>query len=109
MECEILQRVHWQSLGCIYKRRLAIEMFKAKHMLNRLSQHVKTTDSKRKGKLMEVPRKSLELGRDSLLFRGPVVWNCLDKNARKCGEHRYIQKSSQNTDQQSSTREGFIH
>ena len=33
---------------------------------------------------MEVPGKSLELGRDSLLFRGPVVWNCLDKNARKC-------------------------
>ena len=42
-------------------------------MLNRLSQHVKITDSKRKGKLMEVPRKSLELGRESLLFRGPVV------------------------------------
>ena len=42
-------------------------------MLNRLSQHVKITDSKRKGKLMEVPRKSLELGRESFLFRGPVV------------------------------------
>ena len=83
MECDILQRVQWQSLGYIYKRRLAIEMFKAKHMLSRLSQHVKITDSIRKGKLMEVPRKNLELGRDSLLFRGPVVWNCLDKNARK--------------------------
>ena len=45
------------------KRRLAIEMFKAKHMLNntRLSQHVKITDSKRKGKLMEIPGKNLEL------------------------------------------------
>ena len=45
MNCDLLQlRVHWQSLGCIYKRRLAIEifgMFKAKHTLNRLSQHVK--------------------------------------------------------------------
>ena len=29
MECDILQRVHWQSLGYIYKCRLAIEMFKA--------------------------------------------------------------------------------
>lgn len=27
---------------------------------------------------------SLELGRGSLLFRDPVVWNCLDKNAREC-------------------------
>ena len=53
-------------------------------MLNRQSQHVKIIDSKRKGKLMEVPRKSLELGRDSLLFRDPVVWNCLDVNAREC-------------------------
>ena len=44
------------------KRRLAIEMFKAKHMLNnRLSQHVKITESKRNGKLMEIPGKNLEL------------------------------------------------
>ena len=42
-------------------------------MLNRLSQHVKITGSKCKGKLMEVPRKSLELGRDGLLSTGPVV------------------------------------
>ena len=28
-ECDILQHVHWQSLGYIYKCRLAIEMFKA--------------------------------------------------------------------------------
>ena len=67
MGYDILQRVYWQSLGYIYKRRLGIETFKAKHMLNRLSQHVKITDSKRKGKLMEVPRKSLELGLE--LFR----------------------------------------
>ena len=26
----------------------------------------------------------MKLGRDSLLFRGPVVWNCLDKTAREC-------------------------
>ena len=44
------------------KRRLAIEMFKAKNMLNnRLSQRVKITESKRKGKLMEIPGKNLEL------------------------------------------------
>ena len=64
-------------------------------MLNRLSQHVKITGSKCKGKLMEVPRKSLELGRDSLLSMGPVVWNRLDKNeCPRMWEHRYIPKSS---------------
>ena len=34
-------------------------------MLNRLSPHVKAVESRRKGKLMEVPRKNLDLGRDS--------------------------------------------
>ena len=49
-------------------RRLAIETFKAKHMLNnRLSQHVKIADSKRKGKLMEIPGKNLELVLKGLL------------------------------------------
>ena len=53
-------------------------------MLNRLSPHVKAVESRRKGKLMEVPRKNLDLGRDSFLFRGPVVWNCLDQTSREC-------------------------
>ena len=65
MDCDILQYVHWQNLGHIYKRKLATEMFKAKHLLNRLSPHVnKAVESRRKGKLMEVPRKNLDLGRD---------------------------------------------
>ena len=43
-------------------------MFKAKHMLNnKLSQHVKITESKRKGKLMEIPGKNLELVLKGLL------------------------------------------
>ena len=52
-------------------------------MLSRLSPHVKTVESRRKGKLMEVPRKNMELGRDSLLFRSPIVWKCLNKTARR--------------------------
>lgn len=37
MDCDIFQHVHLQSLGYIYKRRLAVDMFKAKHVQNRLS------------------------------------------------------------------------
>ena len=42
--------------------------------------------SRRNGKLTEVPAKNLELGRDSFFFfiKGPVVWNCLDKTAPEC-------------------------
>ena len=58
-------------------------MFKAKHILSSLSPHVKIVESRREGKLMEVSKKNLELGRDSFLFRGPVVWNCLNKTARE--------------------------
>ena len=64
MDCDILQYVQWQNLGYIYKCILAIEMCKAKHMLNRLSPHVKAVESRCKGKLMEVPIKNLDLGRD---------------------------------------------
>ena len=74
-----LQRVYWQNIRHIYKRELAIEMFKAKHNLSSLSPHLKIVESRREGKLMEVSKKNLELGRDSFLFRGPVVWNCLNK------------------------------
>ena len=71
-------------LGHTYKCKLAVEMFKAKNMLSRLSSHGQITESRRRGKLMVIPRKKLDGGRDSALFRGPVVWNCLDKAARDC-------------------------
>ena len=60
MDCDILQRVHRQNLGWFYKRRLAIEMSKAKHMLNRLCQYVYKCGLVRgKGlrKLIEISRK----------------------------------------------------
>ena len=77
MDCDILQRVHRQNLGWFYKRRLAIEMSKAKHMLNRLCQYVYKCGLVRgKGlrKLIEISRKK----RQSLGGGGGAVdWNCL--------------------------------
>ena len=51
MDSDALQRVHWQNIGHLHKRKLAIEMFKAKHMLSRLSPNVKIVEPRRKGKL----------------------------------------------------------
>ena len=65
---DVINAQTWQ----VPPQKIQSSHLKAKHMLNGLCQHEKVTDSKRKGKLMEVPRKSLELGTDSLLFRGPV-------------------------------------
>ena len=78
MDCDILQRVHRQNLGWFYKRRLAIEMSKAKHMLNRLCQYVYKCGLVRgKGlrKLIEISRKKRQsLGGGG---GGAVDWNCL--------------------------------
>ena len=50
MDSDGLQRVHWQNVRHIHKRKLAIEMFKAKHNLSRLPPHVKIVASRWKGR-----------------------------------------------------------
>ena len=59
-------------LGYLYKRRLAIEVFKVKPFFNFI-------ESKRRGVLLEEKRKKTELGRNSFSCRGTVVWNSLDR------------------------------
>lgn len=49
VDCDIFQRVHLQSLGYIYKRRLVVDMFKAKHGQKRLFQHEKMLTQDAKG------------------------------------------------------------
>ena len=49
---------------------------------------------------MEVPGKNLELGRDSFLFSGPVVWNfCLNQIAPESDNiDESVKEGSQNID-----------
>ena len=37
----------------------------------------------RKGKTLEVKRMKTEIGRNSLMYWGPVVWNTLDRELRQ--------------------------
>ena len=79
----MLDYIKWQDLGYVYKRRLAIEIFKVKQGLNsRLLPLFTFVESKRKGLLLEVKRKNTELGRNSFAYRGSVVWNSLDRSTR---------------------------
>ena len=58
---------------------------------------------------MEVPRKNLELGRDSFLFRGPVVWNYLDQTARgECEDIDEFKRVLKTASKIKSTAESFI-
>ena len=70
----MLSYIKWQDLGYLYKRRLAIEVFKVKQGLNhRLLPFFTFIESKRRGVLLEVKRKKTELGRNSFSYRGIVL------------------------------------
>lgn len=70
----MLDYIKWQDLGYVYKRRLAIEVFKVKKDLNnRLILFINFVESKREGFLLEVKRKNTKLGRKSFTYRGSVV------------------------------------
>jgi hypothetical protein len=49
---------------------------------HRLSSIFKLIDSKRRGNIIDMNKTNTEFGRQSLYFRGPVVWNNLDRNIR---------------------------
>ena len=84
---DVLDLIKWQDLGYLYKRRLAIEVFKVKEDLNnRLSSFVNFSKSTRKGPLLEIKRVKSETGRNSFLFRAPIVWNSLDSRSRSSEE-----------------------
>ena len=49
---------------------------------HRLSFMFNLKESKRRGNEIEMNKTITEFGRQSLFFRGTVVWNYLDKNAK---------------------------
>ena len=81
----VLRTVKWQNLGHIYKRRLASEMFTiVKDPGNhRLSSHFTVRETKRKGKQLVVKRMNTEKGRNSVTYRGPIIWNALSNSQEK--------------------------
>ena len=65
LNCNVLDHIKWQDLGYLYKRRIAIEVFKVKQGLNnRLLPFLTFTKSKYKG-LLELKRQKTEVGRNS--------------------------------------------
>lgn len=80
---QVLKRVKWHNLAYMYKKKVALEMFKVVSMENRLSSYFEVTKSSRRGNLLRMRRMNTEFGKQSLIFRGPVVWNSLNENIRK--------------------------
>ena len=54
-------------------------------------------ESERRGNIIEMNKTITDFGRQSIFFSGPVVWNCLDRNARSSENiniFKYILKRS---------------
>lgn len=66
----------------IYKLKLAVNMFKIKDEERRLGQNFRFIESERKGIMAQINNKSSEWAKNSLYYRGPIIWNCLDKLIR---------------------------
>ena len=82
---DVLAAVNWQDLGYIYKRKIAIEMHKVTFdTKSRIAhQYCVGRQSLRKGAKFEIKRMRTELGRQSIQFRGPIIWNSLNKELKK--------------------------
>ena len=110
---DVLRTVKWQNLGYIYKRRLASEMFKIVEDPgnHRLSSHFTIRETEREGKQLVVKRMNTERGRNSVTYRGPIVWNALSNSLRE--EDKLVSfekklKTSLKTLEQISFRKGTV-
>ena len=81
-EHDILKLANWQDLSYTYKRRISTEMYKVVQGEESRLRHLFAVMNTHKGKMAEVLRPWTELGRNSLAFRGAVVWNVLDESLR---------------------------
>lgn len=82
---QVLKLVKWHNLAYIYKKRVAyLEMFKVvtNGPEHGLSSYFEAYESNRRGHLLRMRRMNTEFGRQSIIFRGPVIWNGLNSKIR---------------------------
>ena len=83
-----LTAVGWKPLEHIYKRRIAILMYDIynERVPNELQgEFKKNLFGRGQEKLtMEIPRPRTEIGRNSVKYRGPLIWNLLTTETRAC-------------------------
>jgi len=81
---QVLNLVNWRNLAFMYKQRLGVEMFKIikSSYSHRLSPNFDLANSSRRSLVMRVRRLNTEFGRQSLFFRGPILWNGINNEAK---------------------------
>ena len=81
MDHQILSIVKWHNIAFMYKQPLGVQMFKVmkSNSTHRLSQNFEIVNSRN---MFRFRREKTEFGRQSLLFRGPILWNRLNNETR---------------------------
>ena len=78
------QSTNWLPISYIYKRRLLLLMLDAfqdnvPSSMKSLFKAETNVRSSRRRNQMEIPRVKLEVGKDTTQYRGPVIWNFLNR------------------------------
>ena len=81
----VLKAANWQDLSYIYKRKIAIEMHKVTFDSKSAITHIYSLEREHtaKGTQFQMKEMNTELGKQSLQFMGPVIWNVLGKYIKK--------------------------
>ena len=83
---DVLQRAQWPTLSIYYKLAIFICLYKAFHgrlpvtLIDLISKKRATNHSTRNCASLIVPRFNTRYMKDSLAFRGPVLWNAVTIN-----------------------------
>ena len=83
-DIDVLQSVNWNRIDYIHKRKVTTEMHKIVKGTegHRLSDMFETKVSKRRGLQLQVKRLNTESERNTLNYRGTIVWNSLTTDVK---------------------------
>ena len=98
-DSDVLDLVKWKSLGYIYKRRLASIMYQVFHnsLPDQLIALFETSNTDNNYNLRRINdfshvRYNCNLGRNSVRYRGPIVWNLIPKAIRDASSQQLFKQ-----------------
>ena len=94
-DVEVLQRANWNNIQYIYKRKIAVEMYKIVKGAeeHRLEGMYTIKCNTRRGEKVEIERLKSETERNTLKYRGSILWNMLNSDLKNADNLLKFKKS----------------
>ena len=94
-DVEVLQRANWNNIEYIYKRKIAVEMYKIVKGAeeHRLEGMYTIKCNTRRGEKVEIERLKSETERNTLKYRGSILWNMLNSDLKSADNLLKFKKS----------------